>query len=383
MRYRSAMVLGSFATLHGGDKERALQVLAATLLPGLDGARPPSAKELRGDHRPGAADRGVVAEGLGRAPGGRRGRPRPAGVGRRRPAAPHVGRPGAGAGPARRGSRCRRRSRRGRRAGRDATGPPTATCRSGSTTSRRRRRRPDAAAAAVRRRHGGRRDRRRRLHRAVDGVLPAAVRPLARRRRGRARDRRVRRERAQRRLVLGAVPGVPGEARPGARRPGRDRDARGDAGHRRRGRPGRRGRGHRLLLRQGRDGRRGPLRGAARAGAGAGRRRTPSSAAWTTSALLAAEETRERVGREPASLGGLYTPHCARIHPARLVRGLARAVERRGGRIAEGTAATSVAPGRVVTDRGTVRARRRHPGHRGLDAAAARRRGATPSRCTR
>ena len=39
------------------------------------------------------------------------------------------------------------------------------------------------------------------------------------------------------------------------------------------------------------------------------------------------------------------------------MRGLARAVERRGGRIAEGTAATSVAPGRVVTDRGTVRAR--------------------------
>jgi nitroimidazol reductase NimA-like FMN-containing flavoprotein (pyridoxamine 5'-phosphate oxidase superfamily) len=47
MRYRSAMVLGSFATLHNGDKERALQVLAATLLPGLDGARSPSAKELR------------------------------------------------------------------------------------------------------------------------------------------------------------------------------------------------------------------------------------------------------------------------------------------------------------------------------------------------
>jgi nitroimidazol reductase NimA-like FMN-containing flavoprotein (pyridoxamine 5'-phosphate oxidase superfamily) len=47
MRYRSAMVLGSFATLNNGDKERALQVLAATLLPGLDGARSPSAKELR------------------------------------------------------------------------------------------------------------------------------------------------------------------------------------------------------------------------------------------------------------------------------------------------------------------------------------------------
>jgi nitroimidazol reductase NimA-like FMN-containing flavoprotein (pyridoxamine 5'-phosphate oxidase superfamily) len=47
MRYRSAMVLGTFATLHGADKERALQVLAGRLLPGLSGARPPSEKELR------------------------------------------------------------------------------------------------------------------------------------------------------------------------------------------------------------------------------------------------------------------------------------------------------------------------------------------------
>jgi uncharacterized protein len=47
MRYRSAMMLGSFAALHDGEQERALQVLAARLLPGLEGARPPSAKELR------------------------------------------------------------------------------------------------------------------------------------------------------------------------------------------------------------------------------------------------------------------------------------------------------------------------------------------------
>lgn len=47
MRYRSAMVLGTFELLHNGDKERALQVLAAKLLPGLDGARPPSAQELK------------------------------------------------------------------------------------------------------------------------------------------------------------------------------------------------------------------------------------------------------------------------------------------------------------------------------------------------
>jgi glycine/D-amino acid oxidase-like deaminating enzyme len=39
------------------------------------------------------------------------------------------------------------------------------------------------------------------------------------------------------------------------------------------------------------------------------------------------------------------------------VRGLARAVERRGGRIVEGTTASSVGPRRVVTDRGVVTAR--------------------------
>ena len=55
-------------------------------------------------------------------------------------------------------------------------------------------------------------------------------------------------------------------------------------------------------------------------------------------------------------VGGSFTPDCARVHPARLVRGLARAVERRGGRIVEGTAATSVGPRRVVTDRGVVTA---------------------------
>jgi glycine/D-amino acid oxidase-like deaminating enzyme len=55
-------------------------------------------------------------------------------------------------------------------------------------------------------------------------------------------------------------------------------------------------------------------------------------------------------------LGGSFTPDCARIQPARLVRGLARAVERRGGRIVEGTAASSVGPRRVLTDRGVVTA---------------------------
>ena len=55
-------------------------------------------------------------------------------------------------------------------------------------------------------------------------------------------------------------------------------------------------------------------------------------------------------------LGGLYTPHCAVVHPLRLVRGLARCVEARGVSLFEQTSARAVRPGAVVTDRGTVRA---------------------------
>jgi glycine/D-amino acid oxidase-like deaminating enzyme len=55
-------------------------------------------------------------------------------------------------------------------------------------------------------------------------------------------------------------------------------------------------------------------------------------------------------------LGATYTPHCAAVQPARLARGLADAVERRGGRIYEGTAVTAIEPGRVRTGGATVRA---------------------------
>ena len=54
--------------------------------------------------------------------------------------------------------------------------------------------------------------------------------------------------------------------------------------------------------------------------------------------------------------GASYTPHCARLHPGILVRALARAVERRGGRIAERTRVVGVEPGRAVTDSGIARA---------------------------
>jgi glycine/D-amino acid oxidase-like deaminating enzyme len=61
--------------------------------------------------------------------------------------------------------------------------------------------------------------------------------------------------------------------------------------------------------------------------------------------------------RMPPPAAGFFTPHCARLDPARLARGLAVAAERRGAVIHEGTTALRVEPGRVVTDRGTVHAR--------------------------
>lgn len=65
----------------------------------------------------------------------------------------------------------------------------------------------------------------------------------------------------------------------------------------------------------------------------------------------------ERV-RPARNLGGTFTPHCAALHPLRLARGLADAVERRGVTLHEGTRALRLEPHRVVTDRGTVAARR-------------------------
>ena len=55
--------------------------------------------------------------------------------------------------------------------------------------------------------------------------------------------------------------------------------------------------------------------------------------------------------------GGVFTPHCAAIHPSRLARGLAEAVRRHGVELHEGTAVTRIGPGALVTAAGTVRAR--------------------------
>ncbi|HEV2888390.1 MAG TPA: FAD-binding oxidoreductase [Jatrophihabitans sp.] len=55
-------------------------------------------------------------------------------------------------------------------------------------------------------------------------------------------------------------------------------------------------------------------------------------------------------------LGGVYTPHCAAIHPAKLARSLARRVEELGVALYEQSAAQSIDPGRVRTEHGDLRA---------------------------
>src|SRR5262249_8431484 len=75
--------------------------------------------------------------------------------------------------------------------------------------------------------------------------------------------------------------------------------------------------------------------------------------------LLSRDEASDRVAATKGQ-GGLYTPEGARIHPARLVRGLARAVERRGGVIYENTKVSGVETGshaHLVTEAGELRAR--------------------------
>jgi glycine/D-amino acid oxidase-like deaminating enzyme len=56
------------------------------------------------------------------------------------------------------------------------------------------------------------------------------------------------------------------------------------------------------------------------------------------------------------AVGALYSPHCARIQPARLVAGLAEAAVRAGVDLYEATPVTAIAPGRASTQFGTVKA---------------------------
>ncbi|MEU5278544.1 FAD-dependent oxidoreductase [Streptomyces asoensis] len=71
--------------------------------------------------------------------------------------------------------------------------------------------------------------------------------------------------------------------------------------------------------------------------------------------LYGARETAERV-RVAGAVGSTWTPHGARVHPVRLVKGLAAAVEALGVDVRESTPVTEILPGRAVTPYGTVRA---------------------------
>ncbi len=70
---------------------------------------------------------------------------------------------------------------------------------------------------------------------------------------------------------------------------------------------------------------------------------------------LSARESAERIALTDV-LGGMWHPHCARVHPAKLVVGLAAAAERAGVVIHEATRAEEIRPGQVRTSYGTVRA---------------------------
>ena len=72
-------------------------------------------------------------------------------------------------------------------------------------------------------------------------------------------------------------------------------------------------------------------------------------------AWLTPDQLDQRVSVAGA-LGATYSPHAARVQPAKLVRGLAATVERLGVPIYEQTRVREIAPGRARTDHGTVRA---------------------------
>ncbi|GAA1691791.1 NAD(P)/FAD-dependent oxidoreductase [Fodinicola feengrottensis] len=60
--------------------------------------------------------------------------------------------------------------------------------------------------------------------------------------------------------------------------------------------------------------------------------------------------------RVQGAVGGIYSQHCARLQPAKLVRGLARVVEGLGVRLYERTEVLDIESRRVRTNRGTVTA---------------------------
>ncbi|MGA5067334.1 NAD(P)/FAD-dependent oxidoreductase [Streptomyces exfoliatus] len=71
--------------------------------------------------------------------------------------------------------------------------------------------------------------------------------------------------------------------------------------------------------------------------------------------MYGARETADRI-RVTGAVGSSWTPHGARLHPVKLVKGLAAAVEALGVTIHESTPVTEIKPKHAVTPYGTVRA---------------------------
>ncbi|WP_111508961.1 NAD(P)/FAD-dependent oxidoreductase [Mycobacterium kyogaense] len=71
--------------------------------------------------------------------------------------------------------------------------------------------------------------------------------------------------------------------------------------------------------------------------------------------LLTGDESNSRI-RVDKTVGALFSPHCARVQPAKLVQGLARVVEAMGVAIYEQTEVVRIEDRRAVTKRGVVRA---------------------------
>ena len=220
---------------------------------------------------------------------------------------------------------------------------------------------PSIPVATTRRRpHRRCRHRRRRIHRTVDGAVLARRRSRPARRRRRASPRRVRCQRTQRRVVLGAAAGQPHQPRQPPRADGDDRLAAGDDRH---GRPRRR---VRRAQRRGRPRHRSSTRAArspwpaTRRSIAGSRRRSPkhggSGSAMPTSAC--STPPRRTSGSAPPSYSAaMFTPHCAAVHPLRLVHAIAAAATRAGARIVEGTSTSSrSSPDRLTTTAGTIRA---------------------------
>ena len=183
--------------------------------------------------------------------------------------------------------------------------------------------RPSRAWRRPPRARAGRGHRRRRVHRAVDRALPAAGRPCARRRGARGGARRLRCERTQRWLGVGPLAGRSARRWPAAAARAAARamvaelqntvdevgrateSAAIDCGFRKGGAIAL----ARLVRRPGQPGP-GP--------------RSTDAGAVGHSAPAGSTPPRPPNGWPPAgSQGATFTPHCARVHPRRLVDGLA------------------------------------------------------------